>query len=106
LCNFHLYVIWLSSITCSLCPLWCVASRLSGEAITIPLEWLWFWGQIILTKTVCCKCVWWWQSIKEDKEKKIRGQEAEQKKLRSDVDELCTSFNTEMANLFQQRLVV
>ncbi|CAK9866751.1 unnamed protein product [Sphagnum jensenii] len=45
------------------------------------------------------------KSIKEEKEKKIRGQEAEQKKLRSDVDELCTSFNTEMANLFQQRLV-
>lgn len=44
--------------------------------------------------------------MKDEKEKKIRGQEAEQKKLRADVDELCADFNKEMDNLFQQRLLV
>lgn len=44
--------------------------------------------------------------MKDEKEKKIRGQEAEQKKLRADVDELCADFNKEMDYLFQQRLLV
>lgn len=44
--------------------------------------------------------------MKDEKEKKIRGQEAEQKKLRADVDDLCADFNKEMDNLFQQRLLV
>lgn len=46
------------------------------------------------------------QQIKEEKEKKIRGQEAEQRKLVSDIQEMTSSFDKEVLDLFNQRLQV
>ena len=46
------------------------------------------------------------QEIKEAKEKKIRGQQAEQQTLRATVDDMCLNFDNNMETLFQERLFV
>nr|XP_024380049.1 cilia- and flagella-associated protein 43-like isoform X1 [Physcomitrium patens] len=46
------------------------------------------------------------KAIADEKDKKIRAQEAEQKALRAEVDNICFNFDAQMEDLFQQRLSV
>lgn len=46
------------------------------------------------------------QAIKEEKEKKIRGQETEMRKLKADIEELSDGFDNAVADLFSLRLKV
>lgn len=64
---------------------------------------------------VFCVFFWkiseWWncatlKAIADEKDKKIRAQEAEQKALRAEVDNICFNFDAQMEDLFQQRLSV
>ncbi|OAE24035.1 hypothetical protein AXG93_4079s1250 [Marchantia polymorpha subsp. ruderalis] len=43
------------------------------------------------------------KQLKEEKEKKIRGQESEQRKLMNDIQEMTSAFDKEILDLFNQR---
>jgi hypothetical protein len=56
----------------------------------------------MITRIVLLYC----QQLKDEKEKKIRGQEAELRKLVSDMQEMTATFDKEALDLFNQRLQV